>query len=116
MKKIDKNELRLKRRRRVRARISGTAQRPRLSVYKSLTAIYAQLIDDVSGRTLAQASTKEDGKLKNDLKGAEKIGEMIAKKGKEVKIEEVVFDRSGYNYHGKVRALAEGARKGGLKF
>lgn len=114
--KIDKNGLRLKRRRRVRAKISGTAQRPRLSVYKSLTSIYAQLIDDTTGKTLAQANIKEDGKLKNDLKGAEKVGEMIAKKAKEAKIEEVVFDRGGYNYHGKVKALAEGARKEGLKF
>ena len=116
MKKIDKNELRLKRRRRVRAKISGTAQKPRLSVYKSLTAIYAQLIDDTSGRTLAQANTKEIAKGRNDMSGAEKVGELIAKKGKEAKIENVVFDRGGYNYHGKVKALADGARKGGLKF
>ncbi|HBP01125.1 MAG: 50S ribosomal protein L18 [Candidatus Moranbacteria bacterium GW2011_GWE1_49_15] len=116
MKKIDKKELRLKRRRRVRAKVSGTSERPRLAVYKSLTNIYAQLIDDVNGRTLAQANIKEITKSKNDMDGATQVGKLIAKKGKEAKIEDVVFDRGGYNYHGKIKALADGAREGGLKF
>lgn len=116
MKKIDKKELRLKRRRRVRVKVSGTAERPRLAVYKSLTNIYAQLIDDVKGVTLAQANVKDIAKGKNDMEGAKEIGKLIAKKGKEVKISEVVFDRGGYNYHGKIKALADGAREGGLKF
>ncbi len=116
MNKIDKKELRLKRRRRVRAKISGTAQRPRLAVCKSLTNIYAQLIDDVSGKTLAQANIKDIAKGKNDINGAKEIGKLIAKKSKDIKVTEIVFDRGGYNYHGKVKALAEGAREGGLKF
>ncbi|KKT88683.1 MAG: 50S ribosomal protein L18 [Parcubacteria group bacterium GW2011_GWC1_45_14] len=116
MKKIDKKELRLKRRRRVRAKVSGTAQRPRLAVYKSLTNIYAQLIDDVAGKTLAQANIKEVAKGKNDMDGAKEVGKLIAKKAKEVKISEIVFDRGGYNYHGKIKSLADGAREGGLKF
>lgn len=116
MKKIDKKELRLKRRRRVRAKISGTAQKPRLAVYRSLTNVYAQLIDDISGTTLAQANIKEIAKGKNNIDGAKEVGKLIAKRGKEAKISEVVFDRGGYNYHGKIKSLADGAREGGLKF
>ena len=116
MKRIDKKELRLKRRRRVRAKISGTAEKPRLSVCKSLTSIYAQLIDDTQGKTLAQANIKEIAKAKNDIEGAKKVGKLLAEKGKKAGIEAVVFDRGGYNYHGKIKALADGAREGGLKF
>jgi len=116
MSKIDKKELRLKRRRRVRAKVSGTSQRPRLAVYKSLTNVYAQLIDDTKGITLTQANLKEISKAKNDMAGALQVGKLIAKKGKELKIVEVIFDRGGYNYHGKIKSLADGAREGGLKF
>lgn len=116
MNKLDKKQSRLKRKRRVRAKVSGTSERPRLSVYRSLTTIYAQLIDDNSGKTIAQANTKDLSKGKNDVEGAGLVGELIAKRGKEAKIESVVFDRGGYNYQGKVKSLAEGARKGGLKF
>ena len=113
---LKKTLARTQRHARIRSKVSWTATKPRLAVFRSNTNIYAQLIDDVSGKTLAQANTKEIAKGKNDMSGAEKVGEMIAKKGKEGKIEEVVFDRGGYNYHGKVKALADGARKGGLKF
>ena len=109
---------RLKRKRRVRGRISGTAERPRLSVYRSNQNIYAQLIDDASGHTVAAASTLEKG-FKADgtpMGRAEKVGEHIASKAKEAGVETVVFDRNGYRYHGRVKALAEGARKGGLNF
>lgn len=116
MKKIDKKELRLKRRRRVRAKVSGTSEKPRLAVYKSLTNIYAQLIDDVAGKTLAQANIKDIVKGKGDMDGAKEVGKLIGKKGLAVNVTEVVFDRGGYSYHGKVKALADGAREGGLKF
>lgn len=116
MSKISKNEVRLKRNRRVRAKISGTPSRPRLAVFKSLVSLYAQLIDDVAGKTIAQANLKEIAKAKNDVKGAMEVGKLLAKKAKEAKIEEIVFDRSGYRFHGKVKALADGAREGGLKF
>lgn len=113
--KESRNNLRLKRKKRVRAKISGTSSRPRLSVFRSLRAISAQVIDDEAGKTLAFATSRE-GKGKNDMEGARKVGSIIAKKCIEKKIEEVSFDRSGYKYHGKVKAVAEGAREGGLKF
>lgn len=116
MKKLSKNESRLKRNRRVRAKISGTAQRPRLAVFKSLTAIYVQAIDDMSGKTLAQANLGEIAKAKNTVDGAKEVGKLIAKKCLASKVETVVFDRAGYRFHGKVKALADGAREGGLKF
>jgi len=109
-----RNKLRLQRRRRVRAKISGTAKIPRLCVFRSLKSISAQVINDEKGLTLVSAKT--DGKVKNDIEGAKKIGVEIAKKCVDMKIKEAVFDRSGYKYHGKVKALAEGAREGGLKF
>jgi large subunit ribosomal protein L18 len=115
---FDKVSRRLKIRRGIRKKISGTADRPRLSVFKSNTAIYAQLIDDVAGLTLAAASSKElDSKVKNatiDL--AKNVGQKLAEKAVANGISMVVFDRSGYVYHGKVKALADGAREGGLKF
>lgn len=106
------------RHRRLRKHISGEAERPRLAVYRSLKHIYAQVIDDRAGHTLAAAST-EDKDLKGtsaNVEGAKKVGELLAKRAKEAGIENVVFDRGGYRYHGRVKSLAEGAREGGLKF
>ncbi|NTV41290.1 MAG: 50S ribosomal protein L18 [Candidatus Moranbacteria bacterium] len=116
MKKISNNSNRLQRKRRVRAKVSGNEQRPRLSVFKSLKSIYAQVIDDATGKTLASAHLSELKKIPNTIEGAKEVGKLIAKKCIALKIETAVFDRSGYQYHGKVRALAEGAREGGLKF
>jgi len=107
---LKKQEKRYRRRKKVRAKIFGTAKLPRLSVFKSNQYIYVQLIDDDKGRTIVSAK----GKL--NIKQAKKTGELIAKKAREKKIEKVVFDRGGYGYHGRVKALAEGAREGGLKF
>jgi large subunit ribosomal protein L18 len=105
-----RQEKRYKRHKRVRAKVSGTAQVPRLSVFKSNKYIYAQLVDDDKGKTIVSAK----GKL--NVEQAKKTGELIAKKAREKKIERVIFDRGGYKYHGKTKALAEGAREGGLKF
>lgn len=102
------------RRKRVRRKISGTAERPRLSVYRSNIHIYAQLIDD-EGRTLAAADSREVGDAENRTDAARKVGELVAKKASEAGIETVVFDRGGNRYHGRIAALAEGAREGGLK-
>ena len=103
---------------RVRNKISGTAERPRLCVYRSNTNLYVQVIDDVAGKTLAQASTmdKEVKTKHSNKEAAKEVGALIAKRAKEKKIEEVVFDRGGYIYHGVVKELAEAAREGGLKF
>jgi len=121
VKKFDSNAARLKRHRRVRAAISGTAERPRLCVFRSAKNIYAQIIDDVAGVTLASASTMDpevraqlDGKDKKQA--AELVGETVAKRAKDKGVEKVVFDRGGYLYTGRVEALANGARKGGLDF
>ncbi|HEX2729455.1 MAG TPA: 50S ribosomal protein L18 [Rubrobacteraceae bacterium] len=103
------------RRKRVRRKISGTAERPRLSVYRSNVHIYAQLIDDDEGRTLAAADSREVGEAENRKDAARKVGELIAKKASDAGIETVVFDRGGNRYHGRIAALAEGAREGGLK-
>ena len=118
VKSFNSNEQRLKRHRRVRAKISGTAQRPRLNVFRSNKHIYAQLIDDVNGVTLASASTMDKGFEGNggNKEAARKVGQAIAKAAAEKNIEEAVFDRGGYVYHGRVAALAEGAREGGLNF
>ncbi|GAB3564902.1 50S ribosomal protein L18 [Spirosoma luteolum] len=102
----------------IRAKVSGTAERPRLSVFRSNKAIYAQLIDDVAGVTLASASSVE---LKSEVEGntvetAKKVGQRLAEKALAKSIDAVVFDRNGYLYHGKVKALADAAREGGLKF
>jgi len=113
--KISRNKLRIHRKRRIKAKIRGTKELPRLAVFKSLSGIYAQVIDDEKGMTLISVTSKEL-KIKNDIKSAEKIGEAIAKKCLNKKIDKIVFDRSGYKYHGKIKALADGARKGGLKF
>ncbi len=106
---------------RVRKKISGTPQRPRLSVYRSLVHMYAQVIDDATGKTLAHASTLspeiKDGLAELDkTKAAKKVGELVAKKCLEKQIDQVVFDRNGLDYHGRVAAVAEGAREAGLKF
>ena len=116
--KKDSNKARLHRHARVRGKISGTAERPRLNVYRSNCHIYAQLIDDVQGVTLASASSVENGFDLNggNKEGAKKVGQMIAERATAKGITEVVFDRGGYVYHGRVQELAEGAREGGLKF
>jgi len=116
--KPNSNKARLKRHLRVRSKISGTAQRPRLDVFRSNSNIYAQIIDDVNGVTLvAAASNEKDFDLNGGNKeGARKVGQLIAKRAAEKGITEVVFDRGGYIYHGRVMELAEGAREGGLKF
>jgi ribosomal protein L18 len=120
-KKVNKNENRLARHKRVRKKISGTAERPRLSVYKSAKNIYAQLIDDINRTTLVAASTIDKeidlgGVYGGNKDAAKKVGELIAKKAVAKGISEVVFDRGGYLYHGRVRELAEAAREAGLKF
>ena len=116
--KKNSNVARLKRHQRVRKNISGTAERPRLNVYRSLNHIYAQIIDDTKGTTLVSASSldKEFEGLGGNKEAAKKVGLLVAKKALEKGIEEVVFDRGGYIYHGRVQELAEGAREGGLKF
>ncbi|MCH7597679.1 50S ribosomal protein L18 [Patescibacteria group bacterium] len=110
-----KKEKRIRRHQRIRARVSGTKDRPRLSVFKSNRALYAQLIDDDLGITLAAAHAKVSAKGRG-IARAKTVGEDIAKKAKKHKISRVVFDRGGYMYTGKIKELAEGARKGGLKF
>ncbi|HIY11383.1 MAG TPA: 50S ribosomal protein L18 [Candidatus Anaerofilum excrementigallinarum] len=114
--KPDKNEARLRRHRRVRGKISGTAERPRLAVFRSSKHIYAQIIDDVAGVTLASASTmdKDFEGFGGNIEAATKVGNAVAKKALEKGITTVVFDRGGFVYHGRVKALAEGAREGGL--
>ncbi len=108
---------RAKRRRRIRGKVSGTGQRPRLAVFRSNRSIYAQLIDDVSGTTLAAARSQEVDAAGLDKSGvAKKVGELLAERARAKDIDSVVFDRSGYLYHGRVKALAEGAREGGLAF
>lgn len=115
--KQDSNKARLKRHRRVRAKISGTAQRPRLNVFRSSKHIYAQLIDDVNGVTLCSASTveKDFGMYGGNKEAAKKVGTEIAKRAIAKGISEAVFDRGGYVYHGRVKELADGAREAGLK-
>lgn len=119
-KKISLSERRReKRKRKIRSSVLGTAERPRLTVFRSLSGIYCQLVDDVAGVTLAAASSKAKGakeKLKDNKEGAKAVGEMLAKAALAKSIKQVVFDRNGYLYHGKIKALADGARAGGLKF
>ena len=116
--KINKNAMRLKRHIRVRGKVTGTPERPRLNVFRSNANIYAQIIDDVNGVTLVAANTLEkdfEGATGN-AEAAKKVGQLIAERAKAKGIEEVVFDRGGYIFHGRVAALAEGARENGLKF
>lgn len=118
VKKIDKNAQRLKRHKRVRATISGTAERPRLDVFRSAKHIYVQVIDDANGVTLVSASTteKDFNEYGGNKEAAKKIGQLVAERAKAKGISNVVFDRGGYLYHGRVKELAEGAREGGLQF
>jgi large subunit ribosomal protein L18 len=112
-----KPKQRLRRRRRVRAKVRGNADRPRLSVFRSNRGIGVQVIDDVAGRTLASVSwTESDIKGLQSMEQAKRVGELIAERAKTAGVETVVFDRGGYRYHGRVKALAEGAREGGLRF
>lgn len=112
---LSKSRLRIKRG--IRRKISGTAERPRISVFKSNTRIYAQIIDDEKGHTLAAASSAELGAEKHtSVELSKEVGKKLAERAKANGIESVVFDRNGYIYHGKVKALADGAREGGLKF
>ncbi|MCY9590712.1 50S ribosomal protein L18 [Paenibacillus chitinolyticus] len=118
--KGDKNKARLKRHLRVRKKIQGTTARPRLNIFRSEKHIYAQIIDDVNGVTVASAST-QDKELKEvsnggNVEAARKVGELVANRAKEKGVSQVVFDRGGYLYHGRVQALAEAAREAGLEF
>ena len=119
--KESRQEIRAKKHMKIRNRFSGTAERPRLAVFRSNNHVYAQVIDDVAGKTIVPASTLEKdikAELKNtdDIEAATKIGDVVAKRALEKGIKAVVFDRGGYIYHGKVEALAEAARKAGLEF
>ena len=118
IKRPNTNAQRLKRHKRVRGKISGTAEMPRLNVFRSEANIYAQVIDDVAGVTLVSASSLEKGFECDGTKtdAAKKVGQVVAERAKAKGIETVVFDRGGYVYHGRVQALAEGAREGGLQF
>lgn len=119
LKKVSSNIKRQKRQQRIRQNIKGTPERPRLNVYRSLNHIYAQVIDDLAGKTLVSASSLEL-KEKLDSTGnkaaAREVGKLVAEKAKEQGIENVVFDRGGYLYHGRIKELADGARENGLKF
>ena len=119
IKKLDRNKFRQKKHKSIRKKIAGTAQRPRLSVYRSLKNIFVQIIDDVTGNTLVSASTIEkNAKIENgsNIEAAKKVGESIAKKALDKGITTVVFDRAGYIYTGRVKALADAAREAGLQF
>jgi len=112
-----KTQARLRRRRRVRAKVRGTAERPRLSVFRSNRGIQAQLIDDVNGHTVAAVTWTEDElKSLGPMEQAKRAGELIAERAKAAGVETCIFDRGGYRFHGKVKALADGAREGGLRF
>jgi large subunit ribosomal protein L18 len=113
---LTKPQARLKRRRRVRAKVVGTAERPRISVFRSNRGIHAQLVDDIAGRTLAAVSwTESDLRGLKPMEQAGKAGELLAQRAKSAGVESAVFDRGGYQYHGKVKAFADGVREGGLK-
>lgn len=117
--KLDKNAVRKKRHARVRAKLSGTSTRPRLNVFRSNKHIYAQIIDDMNGVTLASASTLDkDFNLESssNVEAAQKVGELVAKRAVEKGITDVIFDRGGYLYHGRIQALADAARENGLQF
>ena len=118
VKKTDRKLERARRHARVRTKVSGTAERPRLCVYRSNTNLYAQIIDDVAGNTLVAASTldKEVKTKKSNIEAAKEVGALIAKKAAAKNIKTVVYDRGGYIFHGVVKALAEAAREGGLEF
>jgi large subunit ribosomal protein L18 len=112
---VTKSQARLKRRRRVRAKVVGTAERPRISVFRSNRGIHAQLVDDLAGHTLAAVSwTESDLRSLKPMEQAGKAGERLAERAKEAGVQSAVFDRGGYRYHGRVKAFAEGVREGGL--
>ncbi|MGL5205647.1 MAG: 50S ribosomal protein L18 [Metamycoplasmataceae bacterium] len=111
-----RNQARLKKHLKIRTKISGTPTVPRLSVYKSLQNFYAQLIDDTTGKTLASVSTLKDKTYGGNVKAAQKAGKELGAKIKKLKIEKIVFDRSGYIYHGRVKAFADAVREEGIKF
>ncbi len=115
----NKQVIRFKRKKRIRDRVEGTSERPRLSVFRSNRHFYVQLIDDLQGKTLVAASTNEEElreKVGGTIEGAKTLGNLVAKRAIAKNITQVVFDRSGYLYHGRVKALADAAREGGLKF
>jgi large subunit ribosomal protein L18 len=117
--RISRDEIRERVHRRIRRKVRGTAERPRLAVFRSLKHIYVQLIDDAQGRTLASASSDEKSAATasgGNVAGAKAIGKVIAERAKEMGIQKVVFDRGGYLYHGRIQALAEAAREAGLEF
>ena len=116
IKRTDRKVSRLKRHRRVRVTVSGTAQRPRLAVFRSLNHVYAQVIDDASSRTLASASTVNLKAKKNGVAEAAQVGKAIADKARAAGVSSVVFDRGGFLYHGRIKALADAAREAGLEF
>ena len=112
---VTKSQARLKRRRRVRAKVSGTADRPRISVFRSNRGIHAQLVDDLAGATLAAVSwTESDLRSLKPMEQATRAGELLAERAKAAGVESAVFDRGGYRYHGRVKAFADGVREGGL--
>jgi large subunit ribosomal protein L18 len=115
--KLSTRDARARRRRRIRGKVQGTSTRPRLAVYRSNKAIYAQVIDDGAGTTLAAASTQQlTASAASRTEQAAEVGKLVAQRAKEAGVEQVVFDRGGYLYHGRVKALADGAREGGLNF
>jgi len=119
IKKISRGVIRTRIHRRIRRKVRGTPERPRLCVFRSLKHIYAQIIDDTAGRTLVAASSNAPGMGKasgGNLTGAREVGRLIAERAREKGIQKVVFDRGGYRYHGRVKALAEAAREAGLEF
>jgi large subunit ribosomal protein L18 len=116
LKQFDRRGARARRHRRVRVRVAGTGQRPRLSVFRSLHHVYAQLIDDETGRTVAAASTAQLKSSKKDLEAAAAVGRSIAEKARAAGVTAAVFDRGGFLYHGRVKALADAARGAGLEF
>jgi len=116
IKRTDRKINRLKRHKRVRVNVSGTPDRPRLAVFRSTNHVYAQLIDDAAARTLAAASTVELKAKKNGMEEAAKVGKAIAAKAKAAGVSSVVFDRGGFLYHGRIKALADAAREAGLEF
>jgi len=115
---IEKNEIRIRIHTRIRRKVRGTAERPRLAIYRSVAHIYAQVIDDSAGKTLASASSVDKGTRTNggNVAAAKAIGKLVAERAKEKGIKQVVFDRGGYRYHGRVKALADAARAAGLEF
>ena len=118
IKKIEKKEIRSRIHKRIRRKLSGTAERPRLAVFRSVAHIYAQVIDDVAGTTVVSASSVDKGGKTNggNVAAAKSIGKLVAERAKEKGIKSVVFDRGGYQYHGRVKALADAAREAGLNF